>query len=210
MFTFASDIRVVRAGMMRVWAGQFACRWLLALRWSLAGLVCLAGRMPGLRGLPVTVFSAAGWLRTGGAAARLWRGGGEAGERLAAPLAGFWREAGCGAAGVLVLAGVECGEDALVADGEQAGGEQRDRGQSHEPAPAAADVVAGRVLDGGEGPLGGGAPGVGPAVRLGGVVVFLRGLGVHLRRHGDGLLGAARRGVLGRGEDLGPLVVQGQ
>src|SRR6266498_4821645 len=56
----------------------------------------------------------------GGAAARLWRGGGEAGERLAAPLAGFWREAGCGAAGVLVLAGVECGEDALVADGEQA------------------------------------------------------------------------------------------
>src|SRR6266536_2854140 len=77
MFTFASDIRVVRAGMMRVWAGQFACRWLLALRWSLAGLVCLAGRMPGLRGLPVTVFSAAGWLRTGeplpgygGAAAR--------------------------------------------------------------------------------------------------------------------------------------------
>src|SRR6266542_3533335 len=78
MFTFASDIRVVRAGMMRVWAGQFACRWLLALRWSLAGLVCLAGRMPGLRGLPVTVFSAAGWLRTGeplpgygGAAARL-------------------------------------------------------------------------------------------------------------------------------------------
>src|SRR6266498_1937570 len=124
MFTFASDIRVVRAGMMRVWAGQFACRWLLALRWSLAGLVCLAGRMPGLRGLPVTVFSAAGWLRTG------------------EPLPGYWREAGCGAAGVLVLAGVECGEDALVADGEQAGGEQRDRGQSHEPAPAAAEAYA--------------------------------------------------------------------
>src|SRR6266545_395989 len=71
MFTFASDIRVVRAGMMRVWAGQFACRWLLALRWSLAGLVCLAGRMPGLRGLPVTVFSAAAWLAS--VLRRRWR-----------------------------------------------------------------------------------------------------------------------------------------
>src|SRR6266536_6182546 len=108
MFTFASDIRVVRAGMMRVWAGQFACRWLLALRWSLAGLVCLAGRMPGLRGLPVTVFSAAGWLRTGeplpgygGAAARRasglprrWRG---FGGRAAAARRGSWSWRGANA-----------------------------------------------------------------------------------------------------------------
>src|SRR6266496_1331557 len=87
MFTFASDIRVVRAGMMRVWAGQFACRWLLALRWSLAGLVCLAGRMPGLRGLPVTVFSAAGWLRTG----EPLPGYGGAAARLASVLRRRWR-----------------------------------------------------------------------------------------------------------------------
>ena len=51
----------------------------------------------------------------------LWRAGGEAGEGLAAPLAGFRREPGGGPARVLLLAGVPGGEDALVADGEQAG-----------------------------------------------------------------------------------------
>jgi hypothetical protein len=39
--------------------------------------------------------------------------------------------------------------------------------------PIAGDVVAGGVFDGGEGPLGAGAPGVGLAVFPGGVVVFL-------------------------------------
>src|SRR5712664_1392756 len=67
------------------------------------------------------------------------------------------------------------------------------------PAPAAADVVAGGVLGGGEGPLGGGAPGVGVPVRLGGVVVFLRGLSVDLGGNGDRQLGAAGLGVCGRG-----------
>ena len=39
-------------------------------------------------------------------------------------------------------------------------------------------------------------------MRLGGVVVFLRCLGVHAGRDGDGLLGAAGGGVFGRGEAL--------
>ena len=38
--------------------------------------------------------------------------------------------------------------------------------------------------------------------------MFLAGLGRHLRRDGDGLLGAAGRRVLGRGEDLGPVAVE--
>jgi hypothetical protein len=46
---------------------------------------------------------------------------GEAGEGLAASLAGFRGEPGGGPAGVLLLAGVEGVQDALVADGEQAG-----------------------------------------------------------------------------------------
>ena len=74
--------------------------------------------------------------------------------------------------------------------------------QAHEAAPAAADVVAGGVLGGGEAAFGAGAAGVGAAACRGGVVVFLRGLGVHLGRDGDGLLGAAGRGVLRGAEDL--------
>jgi hypothetical protein len=38
-------------------------------------------------------------------------------------------------------------------------------------------------------------------------MVFLRRLGEHVRRDGDGLLGAAGLGMLGRGEDLGPAAV---
>src|SRR5215510_13329540 len=90
----------------------------------------------------------------------LWRccGGGEAGAGLAAPAAGLGWQAGRGAAGAVGLAGVPGGQDALVADGQQAGEPE------HQPDPAAGDVVAGRVLGGGEGPLGAGAPGVGPPV----------------------------------------------
>src|ERR1035438_5095530 len=62
-----------------------------------------------------------------GAVWRLWRRG-EAGECFAAPAAGFWREAGGGPVSVLGLACVEGGQDALVADDEQAAGEQCDRG----------------------------------------------------------------------------------
>jgi hypothetical protein len=39
--------------------------------------------------------------------------------------------------------------------------------------------------------------------------VFLRGLGEHVRRDGDGLLGAAGLVVLRGPEDLGPVPVQG-
>ena len=56
--------------------------------------------------------------------------------------------------------------------------------------------------------LGAGAAGVGAAVGFGRVVVFLRCLGQHVRRDGDGLLGAAGLGVLRGLEDLGPAAVE--
>ncbi len=60
--------------------------------------------------------------RGGGAGlAWLWRARGEAGLGFAAPLAGFRREPGGGPPGVLFQPGVPGVEDALVADGEQAG-----------------------------------------------------------------------------------------
>jgi hypothetical protein len=52
-------------------------------------------------------------------------------------------------AGVFVLPGVPGARDALVADGESAGEPECERDQAHEAAPAAADVVAGGVFDGG-------------------------------------------------------------
>ena len=74
--------------------------------------------------------------------------------------------------------------------------------------PRLMSLVAGS-LAGGEAAFGAGAAGVGPAVRGGGVVVFLRGLGCYLWRHGDGLLCAAGLGMPGRGEDLGPVPAEG-
>src|SRR6516162_3655936 len=119
-----------------------------------------------------------------------WRrcGGGEAGAGCAAPTAGFGRQAGCGAAGGGGLAGVEGGQDALVAEGQQAGEPEHEGSRAHQPGPEAGGVVAGGVLGGGEGPLGAGAPGVGPPLCLGGVVLFLPGFGGHVRRDGDRLL----------------------
>src|SRR5580700_2637900 len=73
----------------------------------------------------------------------------------------------------------------------------------------AGDVVAGGVLDGGEAALGAAAAGVGAAPGRRRVVVLLPGFRVHGRRDGDRLLGAAGLGVLWRGEDLGPVPVQG-
>ena len=139
----------------------------------------------------------------------LWRCCGEAGQGLAAPAAGSGRQAGGGAAGAGFLASVPCGGDALVAGDGQAGGEQQPGGQAHEAAPAAGDVAGGGVFEGGEAAFGAGAAGVGAAVRGGGVVVFLRGLGQGVRGDGEGLLGAAGGRVLRRGEDLGPVPVQG-
>ena len=138
----------------------------------------------------------------------LWRSGRERGEAGAAPPAGFRREAGGGAAGVVFLVCVPGGEDALVADGQCAGEPEGKRGQSHEPDPAAGDVVAGGVLEGGVGAFGAGAPGVRAAPVRRRIVVFLPGLSCYCRGHGDGLLGAAGRRVLWRGEDLGPVPVQ--
>ena len=54
-----------------------------------------------------------------------------------------------------------------------------------------------------------GAAGVGAAVRRRGVVVFLPGLRRDVRPDGEGLLGAAGRRVLRRGEDLRPGAVEG-
>ena len=66
----------------------------------------------------------AGWLRRGG----------EAGEGRSASFAGFGREPGGGSPVVFGLAGFEGARDALVADGEQAGQPQVERGQAHEAA----------------------------------------------------------------------------
>ena len=118
-------------------------------------------------------------------------------------------EAGGGAAGVVGLAGIPGVQDALVADGEQAGQPQVQRGEAGEAAPASGDVAGGGVLDGGKRPLGAGAAGVGPAVGRGRVVVFLPGLGRDLRGDGDGLLGAAGWRMLGQGEDLGAAAAAG-
>src|SRR6185437_9096091 len=82
-------------------------------------------------------------------------------------------------------------------------------GNTHEAAPAAADVVGGGVLGGGEAAFGAGAAGVGAAPGGGGVVMFLRGLGEHLRRDGDRLLRAAGLGVLRGLQDLRAVPVQG-
>src|ERR1017187_6514575 len=131
----------------------------------------------------------------GGPAAGLARG-------LPRGLRVFGREGGGGALVAVGLADVPGPEDALVADAEEAGPPQRERGYARQAAPAAGDAGGGGVLDGGEGPLGAGAPCVGAAVLGGGVVVLLPGLGRDLGGDGDGLLGAAGRRVLGRGQDL--------
>src|SRR6266568_1686666 len=109
-----------------------------------------------------------------GRAGRLGRPGGELGEAGAAPFAGAGRQPGGGAAGVVVLAGVVGGEDALVADCQQAGDPECERGQAREAAPAAGDAGGGGVLDGGVDALGGGAPPVGPPPLRRRVVVFWR------------------------------------
>jgi hypothetical protein len=200
IFTFGSDISywsvvlpwpVFRPGAVCAWLVALSLRELVAGGFALPGGDRGDGCRGGVRGR--------GWL---------WRRG-EAGEGLAAALAGFRRQAGCGAAGVLFLACVPCCEDALVADDELGGGEQRQGRQSREAAPAAADVVGGGVLGGGEAAFGAGAAGVGAVPGGGGVVVFLRGFSVGLGRDGEGLLGAAGLGVFGGLEDLGPVPVPG-
>ena len=153
-----------------------------------------AGGLVGVVGLGgcVRIFmvGVAGVLEAGGMArgGLLWRGGGEHGEGFAALFAGSGREPGGGSARVVGLTGVPGAEDALVADGVQAGEPECEWCEAHEAAPAAADGVGGRVFDGGEGAFGAGAPGVGAAVRCGWVVVFLLRFGCGGGWDGEGLL----------------------
>src|SRR5262249_28058516 len=74
---------------------------------------------------------------------------------------GFRGKAFCGAALVFLLPGVPGGQDALVAGDQQGGGEQHQRGQAHEPAPAAGDVAGGGGFGGGGAAVGGGGGGGG-------------------------------------------------
>src|SRR5712691_10846704 len=145
MFTFRSDIPGIPGGWPP-WA-EFAVA------------ACLAGCSVQDR-LVWHALSCGDLVTVPGSPAVSRRGacGGQVGEGLAAPAAGPGRQAGRGASGVVVLAGVPGDQDPLVADGQQAGEPERERGQAGEPGPAAGDVVAGGVLGGGEGPFGAGAP----------------------------------------------------
>src|SRR6266581_7607617 len=164
IFTFGSDIPPVGSP------------------WSGAGVFGAAAG-PGLLVCPVSGHAFA-WLRLlccggGGRWARgrggSGRPGGEAGEGLAAPFAGFRGQPGGCAALVFFLPGVPGVQDALVAEDEQGRDEQHQGCQAHEAAPAAGDVAGGGVLDGGEAAFGAGAAGVGAAPGRRRVVVFLRG-----------------------------------
>src|SRR5262249_56300256 len=88
------------------------------------------------------------------------------------------------------------------------GGEGGGGGWGGEGARGGADVVGGGVLGGGEAALGAGAAGVGAPPGRGRVVVFLGGLGEHVRRDGDRLLGAAGLGMFWGLQDLWPVQVQ--
>jgi hypothetical protein len=191
IFTFRSDISDVRA----VCCWLLPCRSRLLFSWWLFALP--GGSRAGCRRVAVIALVTGGGA-VGAAGRMLGRsGGGERGEGLAAAPAGFRGQAFGGAALVFFLPGVPGCQDAPVADDEQGRDEQHQGGQAHQAAPAAADVVGGGVLGGGEAAFGAGAPGVGAAPGRGRVVVFLRGLGEHVRRDGDGLLGAAGLGVPG-------------
>jgi len=149
MFTFGSDV-------LRVWPSWGG------LRAAACSPECFQAGPAGLgcRGLGGAGGCAA-WRGCAGAAGSGWGAcGGQVGEGLAASAsaAGPGWQAGCGAAGVVGLAGVPGVQDSLVADDEQAGEPERDRGQAGEPGPAAGDVAGGGVLGGGEGPLGAGCP----------------------------------------------------
>src|SRR6266498_1638787 len=136
MFTFGSDV-------LRGWPSWAVCGLRRARR-NVFGQGRLAWDA-GVRVGPVSVLPG-GAVR--GLPAGSGRGacGGQVGEGLAAPAAGPGWQAGCGAAGVVGLAGGPGVQDSLVADGQQAGEPEHDRGQAGEPGPAAGDVVAGGVL----------------------------------------------------------------
>ena len=92
-------------------------------------------------------------------------GADQVGGGLSAAFALFGGESEQGASLVFGVAGGEGVGDPEVACDEGGGGEQRDRREAGEAAPAAGEVGGGGVGDGGEGALGGGAAVVGEAVR---------------------------------------------
>src|SRR6266487_121279 len=201
MFTFGSDILVVELSLTL--CPRFPGGWCRAV----SGLPLCAGGCCGQRESAAWPrwrcwwfkrLLAWGWVR----GAWLRRAGGRASE-LAAALAGAGLlAAGGGAAGVVLLPRIECVQGALVAHDYEAGEPEHERRDAHQADPAAVDAVDGGILDGGVEPLGGGASPVGDPPGLRGVVMFLPGCRRDLRAGGDGLLGAAGRRVLRRGEDL--------
>jgi len=91
----------------------------------------LAGMLPGGGGCGGGGCGGGGWwvyVWVWAAGSGRSCGGGEAGEGLAALAPGFGGQAGGGAAGVVGLAGVPGVKDPLVADGQQAGEPEHDRG----------------------------------------------------------------------------------
>ena len=109
---------------------QCPCSHLALTAWRRPGMIlCVAGVrawcgwLAWMRACRTAVVTVPGENRLVSSSARPGRlgRGGEAGEGFAAVLACSGREPGGGAAGVVLLAGGECGEDALVADGQQAG-----------------------------------------------------------------------------------------
>jgi hypothetical protein len=123
MFTFGSDISCA-PDLFPAGPGSGLVAWLMRL-FRAAGCVLCA--------VVWEVFGRAGDSRgTCALALGLWRrrGGGEGGEGLAAPMPGPGGQAGGGAAGIVFLAGAPGGEDALVADGGQAGEPEHERCQA--------------------------------------------------------------------------------
>ena len=198
IFTFASDI-------LAAWCPGVQCWHLCAPAGVLAGFVMSPGVLaPGCGdGAVVTGAGSRSWWRPVKVARWPgWRGscGAVAGFSGAGP---GRRGAGFLLAGRAMLPRIRWLRTiSRVAVNSMRGARPMRR---HQPR---ADVVCGGVLDGGEAAFGAGAAGVGAAPRGGGVVVFLPGLRVHVRRDGDGLLGAAGLRVLRKGEDLGMIPVQ--
>jgi len=135
----------------------------------------------------------------------LWRGvgPGKLGEALSATTARLRWEASSASARALGLSLLERVDKGEVAHDDPDREEQARGDEAHDAAPALVDVNRGGVLDPTVRALDGAAARVGAAPGFPGVVVLLSRLRVHRGWHGDALLRAARRRVLGRGEDGG-------